>query len=688
MKCTWVSVAVLGCLLAIASAAPTKEYKYGGPEYLEREKDLLLVLKYIHQPYSNAELYSFGNHYVISEDYDNYNNVEKVKEFVKFVENKRLLPRSEFFSLYDDDHLEQVKALFDVFYNAKDYETLAKVVAWARFNVNEKLFIYVFGVLIAHRQDVKTLIMPPPYEVCPYQFINAEVIKSAQRLKMQGFYGVEEANGLKEVIIPMNYTGWYLHMNKDQKVTYFTEDVGLNSFYYNWNLDYPYWMEGKPYGIDKDRRGELYIILHHQLTARYYLERLSNDLGHIPAFNWRQPIKAGYYPSLMYVNGKQFKTRPNNYNLYTEGNHKFVQEAEDRERRIRDVVDKGFIFYGGKNISLSQPEDLNTLGNLLQGNPDTFDLHHNYHDHIVPSFLENPATAIRDPLFYQFHKNLLNNFWKFMSHIKPYTYEEVVFPGVKIVSAKADKIETYFQHFDVDITNAIDIDQEAIEKTEKPVTEVHFRPDKYMVKARTVRLNYKPFTYTMNVQSEKSYEAVVRVMIGPKYDEFGNQVNFEENRKNFVFLDIFKHSLVSGENVIKRSSDDIMFYGSEQTTYYELYKRLLQAKSGETEWTADLYKGRCQFPKYVMVPKGKRDGMTFQLYFFISEFHAVKRSDIFAFNPAHECGVGSGQRFFEDRSILYPIDRHIDAKHFYVPNMYFTDVEIHFNGDDSEGRYY
>ena len=688
MKCSWVSVAVLGCLLALASTSPIVDPTYGGPEYLEKEKDLLVVLKYIHQPYSNAELYSFGTHYVISEDYDNYNNVEKVKEFVKYVEKNRLLPRSDYFSLYNAEHLEQVKALFDVFYNAKNYETLAKVVAWARFNVNEKMFMYVFGVLIAHRQDVKTLIMPPPYEVCPYQFINAEVIKSAQRLKMQGFYGVEKVDGLKTVIIPMNYTGWYLHMNKDQKVTYFTEDVGLNALYYNFHLDYPHWMEGKPYGIDKDRRGELFLIIHQQLIARYYLERLSNDLGHIPAFNWRQPYKAGYYPGLMYVNGEQFKTRPNDYNLYTEGNHKFVQEAEDRERRIRDVVDQGYIFYGGKNISVSQPEDLNTLGNLLQGNPDAFDLHHNFHDHIVPSFLENYATALRDPLFYSFYKNLLKNFWKFMAHVKPYTYEEVVFPGVKIISAEIDKIETYFQHFDVDITNAIDIDQEPIEKTEKPVTEVHFRPDEYMVKARTVRLNYKPFNMKLTIFSEKKQTSLVRVFIGPKYDEFGSHVNFEENRKNFVFLDIYKQELVAGENVINRNSADIMYYGPEQTSFYELYKRVMAAKSGETKWTPDLYKGRCQFPRYIMLPKGKRDGMVYQLYFVVSELHPGKTPVADNFNPLYECGVGSGSRYPEDRPFLYPIDRHIDAKYFYVPNMHFADVEIHFNADENEGRYY
>lgn len=684
MKCLWALVAIVGCAVAL----PDADSKFGDGTYLEKQKDLMLTLHYIHQPHWNADQYLFGVNYRISADYDNYNNVEKVKEFVKLYNHKRLLPRHADFSLYNAEHLFETKALFDVFYNAKNYETLAKVVTWARINVNEKLFMYVVGVVITHRDDISNLIMPPPYEVCPYQFVNSEVIKAAQRMKMKGFHGVELVDGHKEVIIPMNYTGWYMHMNPEQKVSYYTEDVGLNSVNYNFHLDYPHWLEGKPYGLDKDRRGELYIIFHHQMTARYYLERLSNDLGHIPAFNWREPIKSGYHPSLMAVNGKQFPTRPNFYNLYTEGNHKFVQEAEDRERRIRDIVDKGYFKYDGKTVSLSKPEDVNTLGNLLQGNPDSSDLHHNYHDHIVPSFLENYATAARDPLFYQFHNNLMNNFWKFMSHVTPYTHEEVDFPGVDIVSAEVDNIQTFFQNFDLDITNAIDVEPELITKKPEEVTNVEYKPDEYMIKARSTRLNHKPFTYKFTVKSDKAQMSSVRVFLGPKYDEYGNHVNFEKSRRHFVFLDIFKYSLTAGENVIVKKSTDILYYGSEQTTFYELYKRLMLAKSGEKEWSTELFAGRCQFPKYLMVPKGKHGGMTYQLYIVISPFLEPKTPVLDYSNPLTLCGVGTGARFFEDRALLYPLDRHIDSKHFYVSNMKFLDVEIFFNAEENAARYY
>jgi hypothetical protein len=679
MKFLWLLVvSVFGLALA----------EFGDETYLKQEKDLLLIFKYIHQPHWNEDLYLFAQNYKLWEDYESYNHPEQVKVLVDFFQRDRLLKKYEFFSLYDPSHLEQVQALFNVFYNAKTYETLAKVVAWARFNTNEKLFIYVLGLVISHRPDVKTLINPPPYEVCPYQFFNAEVIKAAQRLKMQGFYGVEKVDGLYQVTIPMNFTGWYMHMNKDQKLTYMTEDPVYNALYYQYSLDYPYWMAGKDYGLDKDRRGEFFIVLHQQILARYYLERLSNGLGEIPEFNWRQPIKSGYRPSLMYVNGKQFPIRPNYYNLYTEGNHKFVQEAEDRERRIRDIVDQGYIYYNGTTYSLSKPEDVNTLGNLMQGNPDNFDLHHNFHDHIVPSFLENPATVLRDPLFYQFYKNLLQSYWKFMSHIPKYTEAELSFKGVKINNVKFDKIETFFEHFDIDITNVLDHEQSEITKKVEEIKEVNFKPDEYLVKAQTVRLNHKPFTYKINVQSDAAQKASIRVFIGPKYDNFGTHIDFDENRKNFVVLDVFYTNLVAGENVITRGCDESKFYVGDRTTYLELYKRVVAGRSGEKPWTADLYKHVCNRPRHLMFPKGKKGGMTYQLYFIINPYIESATKPFSTFDPRYSCGIGSGSRYFETRTMLFPLDRDIDESYFFTPNMHFEDVEIHFNAEENAARYY
>lgn len=50
------------------------------------------------------------------------------------------------------------------------------------------------------------------------------------------------------------------------KVTWFCEDIGLNNHHFKWHAVYP--LKGpEPKVYDKDRRGELFYYMHHQLVA-------------------------------------------------------------------------------------------------------------------------------------------------------------------------------------------------------------------------------------------------------------------------------------------------------------------------------------------------------------------------------------------------------------------------------------
>lgn len=671
-------ILVLGCLASAAIGDPA-DTSYGSPYYLEQQEDVLLLLKYVHQDFWNPDMYSFSHFYNISSDFDSYGNTVQAQRFADLMNRGKFLKRNTYFTVDVPEHLKQTRIVFDVMFSAKNYETLAKVVVWSRFNLNEKMFMYVIGLLIAHRKDVREVIMMPPYEMCPYQFINSETIKEAQRMKMQGFLGVKEVDGLKTVVIPMNYTGWYKRMNPDQKLTYLTEDPTFNAFYYNFHLDYPHWLEGKPYGLDKDRRGELFLFHHHNLLSRYYLERLSNGLGEIPDFDWRETIESGYEPSLIFYNGQQHPGRPNHYNFYQQRDHDFIIEAEDHERRVRDVVDKGSFEYEGKTVSMSKPEDVNMLGNLIQGNPDGAEVHHNYHNYIVPFHIRNYPTALRDPIFYQFYKRLMKTYYRFMSLLTPYTAEEVGFSGVEITSVRVNKIETFFEDFEVDITNAIDVEQTQAVTPVEGVKKVSFKPDSYYIKARVSRLNHKPAKFMFKIQSDKLQTATVRIFLGPKYDEFGVEMDFTENHKNFLLIDTFTKELHAGENVIDHGLRQDWPSHGDQTSYYTLYKRLLLAKKGEVKWDSDLFKGRCKFPKNLIYPKGTTEGLTYQYFFIVNKHVPAAVPKFSTFDPKISCGVGSGSRYLEDRPMLFPIDRTIDPTYFYTPNMHFEDVEIHFN---------
>jgi hypothetical protein len=601
----------------------------------------------------------------------------------------KLLEMNEIFSIYNSIHRDQAVALFHVFYYAKDFEIFYNTLKWARFHVNEGMFIYAMTVAILHRPDTKGIELPAPYEIYPYYFFNTETIQKAQNYKMQGFHDMKKVEDVHTIIIPTNYTDYdYYLTTAENKISYFTEDIGLNTYYYYFHADYPFWMTGKHYDKVRERRGEQYLFVHQQLLARYYLERLSNDLGIIPEFSWYEPIKTGYPPTLRYYNGVFFPIRDNYFKLYTQRNYYAVDILENYERRIMDAIDLGYVFMpDGTHHDLTKPESIEILGNMIQfntdspnrrfygyfiwmsklllGNSATGHFTHKYDFKVLPSVLEHYETTLRDPMFYQLFKRIIKFYWQFKNTLPYYKKSEIMFDGVKINSVDMGKLVTYFDKFDSDITNAVDVEVSA-EKLEK-TSELfkfgkvsHYKGEDFVVKARQWRLNHLPFTFKLYVQSDRVVKSVVRVYLGPKYDEFGRTYGVNENRENWVLLDLFKYDLVVGDNVITRDSTDFTWFVKDTTTYYDLYKTTMMVTEKQTKWDiTDYSEGRFGFPARLMLPKGKKGGMQYRFFFMVTQH------------------TPSTDGYYVDNLPLgYPFDRIIDETYWYTPNMYYYDANI------------
>lgn len=272
-------ILLLGAVtLACGFSVSPKPAKIADKDFLLRQRSILELLQHVTQYEVLPQFYEESKTFRIEDNYDYYTNVEAVREFVRLY-NYGLLPFNEVFSIYNDFHREQAIALFHAFYYAKDWDSFYKTIQWARFHVNEGLFVYALTVAVLHRKDTVGLTLPAPYEIYPYNFFSAETIQRAQNYKMNGFYDIKKSDGQYNFYIQSNYTGQYVRYNDEQSISYFTEDIGLNSYYYYFHADYPFWMGGKEFNLYKDRRGEFFLFEHQQLLARYYLERLSNGLG-------------------------------------------------------------------------------------------------------------------------------------------------------------------------------------------------------------------------------------------------------------------------------------------------------------------------------------------------------------------------------------------------------------------------
>ncbi|XP_038104688.1 hexamerin-1.1 [Culex quinquefasciatus] len=693
------------CLFAYASGSyMTKDVKYADKLFLTKQKAILEIFQHVHQPELHTSFWEESKQFDVEQYLDHYTNKEAVQDFLRYFKHG-MLPMEEIFCVHNELHREEVIALFHLFYYAKDWDTFYKTMVWARFHMNEGMFVYALTVAILHRPDMQGIVLPAPYEIYPYYFFNDVVISKAQRYKMQGFYKMKKVNDVYTAYIPSNYTGYYVHTSPEQRLGYFTEDIGLNSYYYYFHADYPFWMGGKEFGLFKDRRGEFFLYQHQQLLARYYLERLSNDLGVIPPFSWHKAITTGYYPYLRYYNGVPFPVRDNYYSASVDKSYT-VEMIEDYEHRIMEAIDYGFIVLpDGSYVNITTPEGVEYLGNLIQSNGDSvngrfygylevlakfflggsFKMYNEYRS--IPSVLERFETAMRDPMFYQLYKRIIQTFYyRFMDTLHPYTKTELTFPGVKIETVEMDKLVTYFDKFDADITNAVDV--EVFDETTMKSSDfkkfgkiAHYQGQDFVLYARMPRLNHLPFTFNLNVVSDKAQKAVVMLFVGPKYDQYGNLYGINANRENFFELDHFLVDLIPGKNVITRNSQDFSWFVKDRTTYFELYKQVMLAYNGETKFPLDMSEAHCGFPSRLMLPKGKKGGMPFQFFFMVAPYHAPKVERFAGYEEVVSCGVGSGARYVDTLPFGYPLERKIDEAEWFVPNMYYYDTMIYHKSE-------
>lgn len=259
------------------------------------------------------------------------------------------LPKYKVFSIFYERIRDEAIALFHLFYYAKDFETFYKTAAFVRVHFHKDQFFYALYIAIFHRPDTRGIVLPAPYEVYPDLFANTDVIFRAQRSKMQDglvddvvatAYGVSKEG--EDYIYYSNYSTEWNYGHYEHRLSYFTEDVGLNSYYYYFHTFWPFWMKGDQFEILKERRGEIYYYFYQRLIARYYLERLVNGLGEIPNFSWYGSITTGYMPYLSYK-AFPFVPRSNNYYLPTEEKYLDIQFLETYEENFLQYLQKGHI---------------------------------------------------------------------------------------------------------------------------------------------------------------------------------------------------------------------------------------------------------------------------------------------------------------------------------------------------------
>ncbi|XP_045522802.1 basic juvenile hormone-suppressible protein 2-like [Pieris brassicae] len=692
---------VLG-LAALAAAVPSMDMKddFKFPmDIKERQFFILKLFNNILDPVSYKDIEDIGRNFKIEENVDLYTKQDVVKTFLNYMKFG-FLPRGEVFTLHVDRQLKEVVTMFHMLYFAKDFDTFIKTACWMRLYLNEGMFVYAMTVAIRHREDCKGIVLPPPYEIYPYYFVRSDVIQKAYLLKMKKgmldgklshFYGIKKTD--KDVyVIDENVFDKRVWLNDEDRLRYFTEDVDLNTYYYYFHVDYPFWMKDDFFNNKfMSRRWEMTMYVYQQILARYYLERLSNGMGDIPVLSWYKPIKQGYWPWLMMHNGVNFPNRFNDYVTVKDNNVGFVNLVESYEKIINEAIIKGFIEMNGIRYELTKPADIEKLGKLVFGADERTDLFKGqigayrymlimmksivglntwFTDKyfVVPTVLDTYQTALRDPVFYQLQKRLSYLFILFKMRLPSYTHEDLYFPGVKIDNVVVDKMITYFDDYLMDMTNAVMLNDDEFKKSKSDMT--------FFVRKR--RLNHEPFKFTFDIISDKTTDCIVRIFLGPKMDQWGRIIDLNVNRLNFVELDSFYYKLVSGKNVIVRNSFDMHNLVRDRMMTRDFWSKLNTVTDFKDMFTKDFKNWQTGFPTRLILPKGRIGGMDMLLYIIVTPLRLVDDVDTVMFDTYRKGDfVDFRSTVLLDKMPLgFPFDREIHTTKFFTPNMKFVDLKI------------
>ena len=456
-----------------------------------------------------------------------------VQKLIDEIEDHRVLEQHHWFSLFNPRHREEALMLFDVFMSCKTWAAAFGNAVYFHERVNEGEFVYAVYAAVIHSDLGKGLVLPPLYEVTPHMFTNSEVISKAYTAQMTQTPGKFD----------MAFTG--SQKNPEQRVAYFGEDIGLNVHHVTWHLDFPFWWDDH-YGYNLDRKGELFFWAHHQLTARFDAERLSNNLDLVDELYWDKPIVEGFAPHTTYQYGGEFPARPDNVRFEDVDGVVRVRDMIIHESRIRDAIAHGYITAAdGSHVDIRDEHGIDHLGDIIESslyspNVEYYGALHN-EAHILlgrqgdphgkfklpPGVMEHFETATRDPAFFRLHKYMDNLFKEHKDSLPAYTKEELDFSGVSLESVSVDGVlETFFEDFEFDLGNAVE--------TSDKIGRVD-------VTGVVHRLNHKPFDFHYEVNNNEDAEkhGVVRAFLCPRRDANGIIFSFEEGRWHCVEVDKF-----------------------------------------------------------------------------------------------------------------------------------------------------
>ena len=521
--------------------------------------------------------------------------------------------------------------------------------------------------------------LPPPHEIMPFTFFKRSKVVAAQRSIPGVDNLVLELTDPEKMLQDGDILPTSAKFDKERRVAWWREDLGMLNHHYNWHIAYPY-----PPKQPRDRQGELFGYMHEQMLARYDFERIAVGLNRVqpygPGFGWDKPLVEGFNSQLAMCSVRGANINLSSSNTYYIGkgvpNTISLDDMKKYKDRISSAIAIGFLYKDAQNkVMLDLKDGMNHLGNTIQANQGSVNktLYGNLHNngHVILGRINDPSgmyqippgpmnydqAAPRDPVFFRWHKFIDNLFEEHRSNLPSQNVRDLVFDGISIES------------FSVKLEPS-DEDKEKLEKCKVfSETENHFYThmenkwykiynsnatgegddsDYSSASVSQKSLNHIPFSYEIKVKNDNKNEQniVFRIFLAPEIDE-GEPL--DHWRRMFVELDKFVVSVKTGTKTIKRHDIQSSVILNPQPTVEDI-----ATKDGPLKGDC-----MCGWPLNLLVPRGTAAGMKGNLYVMASDWNKDGQDPYSGMEgSASYCGKqGATSKYPDKRPMGFPFDR-------------------------------
>jgi hypothetical protein len=421
-----------------------------------------------------------------------------------------------------------------------------------------------------------------------------------------------------------------------------------------------------------DRQGELFFYMHEQMLARYDAELLSAGLARVEPFgpeDWDDAIAAGYDPE----EDREFGSRDEDEELPGTS----VSELAQLYRQLTDAIDAGKLH--GAEGDLVAIDDTNlgeaaeaTIWQLHALDPQRYGgLHNNGHMRIAelsdpPGVMSNPVAAIRDQIFWQWHKLIDDLSASWQEKLAPFEFDDDA-PDVLLRNSIDGAAQAAWASPDIILCRTADLpqgkDPDAVGEELfggdnwsqdfsengagadlKPVDELITTMASANFGGRAIKfLTHEPFSYFVRVENRaaKELELTARIFLAPAAQA--------EDRRMWIEMDKFLVTLPAHSKTVVYRPD----------TESAVVKRPVdrgpadvQAPNGAADQGSYC---DCGWPYTLLLPRGTADGTEYRLLVMLTD------ATIDQVAAPAECGsmswCGAVDRYPDTRPMGYPFCR-------------------------------